>query len=515
MNGNCHISNGNEGRGSDLLTHKYRPNNIHDFYCHPIEALRLKQWIEEFVETSGNIYTPIYNLNEDSSVSNTSDVTYELRKCVLLTGPPGVGKTSMVYAVANQLGLHVVESHPSDRRDSKLFGMLKLTNQKGKINPIAKLFQAAQEQQQQKRSSRKKRIRLSNQTIIQTNGTHANPSTQNLSLSGDTSIILFDDVDVIFEEDGPFLKSLVDFVKESKRPVILTATQSIDHILTTIVRCEHIHLKKPSVHDCAKLLLAICKDERYNQLAKGERCQNIAERVDCDIRQCLNRIHFYENRADKLELDFRHATDVLAPDFSKFNTSDIEHEQNNLILGCYGAGSLADIMDNGVNRADRSTLRQRWLDGKPSLRNEELTFDYDLGEQIRDSIVDLSLKIYAKQLKPSKELSLERNNLARLHQEYLKISDLINLKINSRIEPPEKEFYQDIVPMFGEIIKIEARNRMNHRIQGGASRRSRRLVSYLDLIGIYIEPDDIDHIAEAMIGIEDKCEDDGETTDEA
>lgn len=486
----------------DLLAHKYHPERSDNFSCHLEQATRLKQWIQEFSSGQQQSKQPYeYDDSYSESELTNDSLVRNVKNCVLLSGPPGVGKTSLVYTIANELKLHVIESHPSEKRDSKLFSMLKLTNQKGKINPIAKLFQAAKQQQQEQHiSTRIKRRKLAEAPTVN--------QPQLLSLKSDTSMILFDDIDVVFEEDGPFLKSLVDFIRESKRPVVLTATQSIDYIKQILVNCEHIHLDKPTLESCGKLLTKVCKQENYLKVNRNSRCLSIAEHLNCDIRQCLNTIHFYGHQSDE-SLDNYLENNYILPEFSRLNlvSECCKNDENGFILDCYTNSSLVDLIDSKLNLINRSILLENWLEGRPSIRNEEYKFEYDLGEQIRESIVELTERVHSSELMKNDDFRKHKRRFRRKMDEFeTEVVQRINRKIKSRIEPPEKEFYIDMVPMFSEIVELEAQKKINNQMNGisNGSRRSRRMPSYLDTIEIIpLEQDDIGVIHQGLLDPED------------
>lgn len=526
----------------DLLTHRYRPNSTENFGCNPGEARRLREWIQDFLRASGASATGSKHKRKKKQTSNNLDDTSSdtdsncsddignidlINKCALITGPPGIGKTSLVYSVANELKLHVIESHPSEKRDFKLFSTLKLANQKGKINPIAKLFQAAQTNNDRKHeiekkqqinmttgSRSKKRIKLSNplQTIpSQQATTHKEQTqqilqhneTQGLSLSGDSSILLFDDIDVVFDEDGPFIKSLVEFIKETKRPVVMTATKSIEFIKDALVCFEHIELRRPLVEDCAKLLSNICKTEQYSQISKITNCRQLADHLNCDIRQCLNRIHFFGDQANKnLTAQVDIGTYVQA-DLLKLQLDDLlaYKRDNDNLLNCFTTTSLIDIMDFKLNMRDKGELLYRWLDGKPSYRNEEFTSDLDLGQQIRESILELNDKIAQDELMTEEHIAEIKDWKEAISRKYHKMASCVNERIKSRIEPPDREFYIDIVPQFCELVTLEQKHKIKMVMSGASGRRSRRNFGYLDSIAVYLDSRDFKTLSDGMLDL--------------
>ncbi|KPA79133.1 putative replication factor C subunit 1 [Leptomonas pyrrhocoris] len=85
---------------SELWADKYKPRSIAEM-CYPVCANKLKAWLENF--------TAVGSPGDDPKKPHG----------VLLSGSPGVGKTTTVYVVARELGRTVVEYNASDFRSRK------------------------------------------------------------------------------------------------------------------------------------------------------------------------------------------------------------------------------------------------------------------------------------------------------------------------------------------------------------------------------------------------------------
>ena len=162
------------------------------------------------------------------------------KKAICLHGPPGVGKTSLAYAVAGEMGAEILELNASDFRN------------KAKISEIV------------------------------------GPASRQASLFGKGKVILIDEVDGISAmKDRGGLVTLLGLLAKSAFPVIITANDIWNKKFSMLrKKTEIVALKEVDYKEILKILMEVC--EKENCVVSGEVLRGIAIRARGDIRAALN-----------------------------------------------------------------------------------------------------------------------------------------------------------------------------------------------------------------------------------
>ena len=208
----------------------------------PTKLSRLKRAGTEDVLESPSSSFPLSSQGEDPPPSQLSqaepEITYvptrfgdEVYNTILLCGPHGCGKTAAVYACAEELGWDVFEVYPgigerSGAALNKLIGevgknhLVRQTQQQPKIDPPSKPTRS-------KANFFTKRVLSDDETeppSSQTTIPDEEPSEETAEASPviSQSIVLLEEVDVLYREDGNFWPALIKIIKECRRPVVLT-----------------------------------------------------------------------------------------------------------------------------------------------------------------------------------------------------------------------------------------------------------------------------------------------------
>jgi replication factor C large subunit len=208
-------------------TIKYRPKKISDVVDQEQAKQRILEWLKKWPNVE--------------------------KRALLLYGPPGVGKSSLVEAVANELGYELIELNASDSR-------------------------------------RREDIERS---VMRASVTRSLTSQHSAK-----KIIFLDEVDgIATKEDAGGIEAIIKLIKTSSVPIIMAANDPWDPKLRPLREvCEMIQFKKLTKDEILLILRRICANE-------GLKCDDdvlnyIIERSEGDLRAAINDLEvLYEGRS--------------------------------------------------------------------------------------------------------------------------------------------------------------------------------------------------------------------------
>jgi replication factor C large subunit len=219
------------------------------------------------------------------------------KRAAFLYGPPGIGKTLSVEALANDLGMEFVEKNASDYR----------------TEDAIKRF--------------------------------AGLASQYGSLFGAKRIILFDELDGLTgTADKGGVKAITEIVKVAQCPIILIANSAYDPRFTNLRNyCLLIEFKKPSAGEVVKHLCRICESEGIK--AEEAALKFVAQRSEGDVRSAVNDLQALAQGKKKLTYE-----DVSWLGY-RDRQSSIFNVLRMIIYGktCWGAKQAVDMADVDID----------------------------------------------------------------------------------------------------------------------------------------------------------------------
>ena len=178
-------------------------------------------------------------------------------KCALLSGPPGVGKTTTAYLVSKDLGYDVMEMNASDARSKKLLE--------------ASISDAV--------------------------------SSQSLSRTSKNRVLLMDEVDgMAGNEDRGGMAELINLIKASKIPVICMCNDRNHQKIRSLANyCFDLRFQRPRAEQIKGAMMSICFKEKVK--ITPDALMELITGCNQDVRQVLHHLTLLKAREDESKLD--------------------------------------------------------------------------------------------------------------------------------------------------------------------------------------------------------------------
>ncbi|KAK4526448.1 hypothetical protein GAYE_SCF24G4364 [Galdieria yellowstonensis] len=228
---------------SELWTYKYAPRNLSELCANPGAIKSLKDWLSNWKTAS---------LSTEASKNKGKSSP----KAVLLSGPPGIGKTTAAVLVCKELGFVPIEFNASDTRN-----------------------------------------RASVSSII---GSAVNNQSLNLSGKSTRSVIIMDEVDGMSAGDRGGTQELIQLIKKTSVPIVCICNDDSSIKVRSLANyCLKLKWRRPLASQLRGRLLEICKKEGFEQV-DTQTIEKIVESCHGDMRQILNLLQSWRLRSKNL-----------------------------------------------------------------------------------------------------------------------------------------------------------------------------------------------------------------------
>ncbi|XP_059473115.1 replication factor C subunit 1 [Neocloeon triangulifer] len=296
---------------------KYKPQSVRQIIGQQTDrsiAKKLTQWLLDWNKNHSNP-----NEKKPRPAPWAKNDNGSAFKAALLSGPPGIGKTTTIQLVCKELGFDIVEFNASDTRSKKL------------------LQQEVSEM-------------LSTQSL--TGMFHGNKK----EAMSKKRVLLMEEVDgMAGNQDRGGIAELIMLIKKAKVPVICTCNDRGSQKIRSLVNyCFDLRFQKPKLEQIRAALMTICFKEKVN--IPKDALDAMIVGTNYDIRQIIHMMSVWaagqtkvdtglmEKESKKSKKEFKLGIwDVTPKVFSaelSGNTKNAIYDKTNLFFQDYSLGPL-------------------------------------------------------------------------------------------------------------------------------------------------------------------------------
>ncbi|KAJ3084849.1 hypothetical protein HDU99_001925 [Rhizoclosmatium hyalinum] len=241
-------------QSSELWTTKYKPTKYDDVMGNKSNVTKLATWLKNWNASTASEKPAA--MKEDPGKS----------RAILISGPPGIGKTTAAHLVAKLEGFEIVEFNASDTRSKKT--VADVVKEMTGSHTLAEYF--SKESAGQHKAKRQ--------------------------------VLIMDEVDGMSAGDRGGIAELINIIKKSKIPIICICNDRQSPKVKSLVNhCYDMRFMRPKTAEVEKTIKSICQKEGLD--LKFNVVDTLVKSTQSDIRQILNMLSTYRLQSQELSFD--------------------------------------------------------------------------------------------------------------------------------------------------------------------------------------------------------------------
>lgn len=317
-------------------------------------------------------------IRSGDTINKASKEQLRLTNAAVISGPHGCGKTAAVYAIAKELGFEIFEINSSSRRSGK--DILEKVGDMTR-NHLVQHHQSEKEVTEEIDDEVARDLKSGKQgmmtaffkpkttTTIKKAPAAPAPTEQNqpetpkhpVRKSQKQSLILLEEVDVLYEEDKQFWTTLTGLIAQSRRPFIMTCTDESLVPLLSLNLHGIFRFTPPPVDLAADLCLLVAANEGH--ALQREAVEALYLSRGNDLRATLTELNYWCQLGVG---DRRGGFDWFYPRWPKGSDQDEDGQVIRVIsgdtyrhgMGFFGRDLLASCSD--PLEVEDEAIRQSW-----------------------------------------------------------------------------------------------------------------------------------------------------------